>query len=274
MISIDARVLSNHNLLGDLWQLELAASEIPETIVPGQYVHLRLPESPEHMLRRPFTVHRVSVDEGECDSLTITYQVVGSLTALMSQLTDKDQVNLLGPLGQGWRLPVYSKRALLVAGGVGWASLAMAAGSLAAFSVQTHLLVGARNADYLKALAIGINERPYPLNLYGSAEQTGDSFIHYATDDGSLGHHGMNTELLEELLQSYEFDYIATCGPEAMQRIVALTAEDRGINCEVSLERRMACGLGACLSCTVLTKHGNQKVCTDGPVFNATEIIW
>ncbi|MCL2136781.1 MAG: dihydroorotate dehydrogenase electron transfer subunit [Coriobacteriia bacterium] len=274
MITADATIITNTNLTGDLWQAVLKVAEIPEMVVPGQYVHLQLKQRPEHMLRRPFSVHKVLVTDDEPDQLVITYQTVGQLTGHLAGLKPGETVNLLGPLGQGWRLPVRIKRALFVGGGVGWAALAMAAGSLSAFSVETHLLVGARNADYLEALSIGINDRSYPLNLYGSESEVGSSFIHLATDDGSTGHHGMNTELLDDLLDAYEFDYIATCGPEPMQRIVAMKAISLGISCEVSLERRMACGLGSCLSCTVATHKGNQKVCSDGPVFDAGEIIW
>ena len=272
MITESASVLSNTRLTANLWQIELAAQEIPELVVPGQYVHLSIPARAEHILRRPFSVHRVSVDVGDTNSLTLTYQVTGQLSQHMSELLPGDTCSLLGPLGQGWRLPARSKRALFVAGGVGWAALAMAAGSIAAFSVPTHILIGARNADYIAAFAPGIDARPYPLNLYGSEAETGQATVHIATDDGSLGHHGMNTELLAGVLEQYEFDYIATCGPEAMMEKVASLAFERGIACELSLERRMACGMSACLSCTVKTRSGSKKVCSDGPVFDAREI--
>ncbi|MCL2631736.1 MAG: dihydroorotate dehydrogenase electron transfer subunit [Coriobacteriia bacterium] len=274
MINANAKVVSNINLTGNLWQIVLAIDELPELVIPGQYVHLRLEQKAEHMLRRPFSVHRVAVTSEELTSLTLTYQVFGEFTQHMTGLVEGDSVDLLGPLGQGWRLPVRAKAALIVGGGVGWAALAMAAGSLPAFSVPTYLLVGARNADYLQALSVGINDRPYPLDSYGSAAELGASFIHLATDDGSLGHHGMNTELLEELCDNVEFDYIAACGPEPMLVKVAALALERGISCEVSLERRMACGMGSCLSCTVQTRSGSRKVCSDGPVFGAGEIIW
>jgi dihydroorotate dehydrogenase electron transfer subunit len=272
MITENARVLSNTRLTGNLWQIKLASPEIPELVTPGQYVHLSIPARAEHILRRPFSVHRVTAGTDEANSLTLTYQIAGQLSQHMSELGIGDECNLLGPLGQGWRLPARSKRALFVAGGVGWAALAMAAGSIAAFSVPTHILIGARNADYIAAFAPGIGDRSYPLNLYGSEAETGKATVHVATDDGSLGHHGMNTELLDELLDQFEFDYIATCGPEAMMDKVASLALARGINCELSLERRMACGMASCLSCTVKTKSGSRKVCSDGPVFDAREI--
>ena len=274
MIVADARVVTNTHLAEGLWHIEFQVEGIPESVIPGQYVHLRMTSRPEHILRRPFSVHRVFVDDREFDGLAITYQVVGEATARMTELKPGDTVDLLGPLGNGFKLPVRAKRALFVGGGVGWAPLAMAAGSIAAFGVETHLLVGARNADLVNALSVGVADRPYPLNSYGSPAETGASYIHIATDDGSLGFHGFNTELLEGLMDEYQFDYIATCGPEAMQCKVAEAALERGIVCEVSLERRMACGMGVCLSCTIMTTAGSQKVCSDGPVFNAAEMIW
>lgn len=97
---------------------------------------------------------------------------------------------------------------------------------------------------------------------------------HWATDDGSRGHHGFNTELLPELFGAYEFDYLATCGPEPMQRKAVEVAADAEVPIEVSLERRMACGIGACLSCVADTTEGRKRVCVDGPVFNGRDVSW
>ena len=92
------------------------------------------------------------------------------------------------------------------------------------------------------------------------------------TDDGSYGNTGVVTTLLPELLQRGDYDSIAVCGPSVMMERVAAIAAQHDIPCEVSLERRMACGLGACLSCAVNTKSGRRKVCKDGPVFSAAEV--
>lgn len=274
MISVDAKVLANMQLSGTLWYLELQAAELPELVVPGQFVQLQLTDDSQHVLRRPFSVYRIFSDDGAYNRLALLYQTVGAGTRALCGYGVGTTVNLVGPLGQGWRQPVYARRVLLVAGGAGWAALALAAGSFITFGVETHLLVGARNADYLQALNINGEARPYPLEEYGTPEQDGTIHLHLATDDGSLGFHGMNTELVPQLLENYEFDYIAACGPEPMMRIVAEAAILRGIVCEVSLERRMACGMGSCLSCSVQTAGGRRKVCTDGPVFGAGEVIW
>ena len=277
MISAGGQIVANRRLAGDLWQLILSVDKIPAIIQAGQYVHVALGAAGgEHLLRRPFSVQAVlgsgsgpgSVSGAQPSQIVITYQVVGSGTALLTSCLVGDTLGVLGPLGQGWRLPSGGagtgavRRALLVGGGVGWAPLAMAAEQLLSRGIETHSLVGARSRDYLEALGVA------------SLAEAGGLVAHYSTDDGSFGHHGFNVDLLDDLLDSAEFGYIAACGPEPMQAKVALAAAERGIACEVSLERRMACGLGVCLSCTVQTRSGNRKACVDGPVFDAQEVIW
>jgi dihydroorotate dehydrogenase electron transfer subunit len=98
--------------------------------------------------------------------------------------------------------------------------------------------------------------------------------VEVATDDGTAGDRGFVTAPVERLLQSERFDIVYTCGPEPMQRIVASIAEKAGVPCQVSLERLMGCGIGACLSCVVTTTDGLKRACVDGPVFSAEEVVW
>jgi len=266
-VLIDAFVCSNTRLTGELWQLIVKAPDIARTVQPGQFVHILLGNNSRHVLRRPLSVHAVFYDEtGEPDSLSFLYQVVGEGTSYLTTIDEGSTLNILGPLGQGWRVPQDARSILLVGGGVGWAPLAMLAEDYLQRGYVIHLLIGARNADYLNALE---NNRP----LVG-AYSPERCFLHLATDDGSLGFHGFNTELLDDLLGANSIDYIATCGPEPMQKIVAAQAAKRKIPCEVSLERRMGCGIGACLSCAVKTTGGVKRSCIDGPVFDAREVLW
>ncbi|MDR0308307.1 MAG: dihydroorotate dehydrogenase electron transfer subunit [Coriobacteriales bacterium] len=270
----DAIVDSNWQLAGDLWQLVLRSKSIPKQIEPGQFVHLRLGEKSEHILRRPLSVHDVFADQnGNFEYLSLVYQVVGEGTDYLTTFSKGDTLNLIGPLGRGWQPARGINSALLVGGGVGWVPLALLAGSLTAMGVEVHCLIGARNAEYYDALAGGADFRPYALRDTQGAD-TEKFFEHVATDDGSAGHHGFNTDLLEGLLAKYNFDYVATCGPEPMQSKVAAAAMAREIDCDVSLERRMACGVGACLSCAVDTVDGSKRACVDGPVFKAQEVVW
>ena len=266
-VVVDAFVCSNVRLTGDLWQLVANAPDIARTVQPGQFVHISLGDTSRHVLRRPLSVHAVlgSVT-GEPDSLSFLYQVVGEGTSYLTTIREGATLSLLGPLGQGWRVPQEAHKLLLVGGGVGWAPLAMLAEEYLQRGYVVHLLVGARNADYLNALV-----NPHVLADTYSPERC---FLHLATDDGSLGFNGFNTGLLDDVLSANNIDYIATCGPEPMQKVVAAQAAKRKIPCEVSLERRMGCGIGACLSCAVKTTGGIKRSCVDGPVFDATEVLW
>ena len=259
----DARVAVNRHLTGDLWQMVLDAPLIAAAVKPGQFVHLLLDDTSAHILRRPLSVHGVQpVDTPRPAQVSLLYQVVGQGTSLLATYAKGARVSLLGPLGRGWHLPPDARRVLLVAGGVGLAPLTMLMDTALKQGKEVHLLLGARTGDYVRAL------------LSSGHEGTHKGIEHIATDDGSLGYHGFNTSLLDALLSSHRFDYLATCGPEPMQRIVAQAALAHKIPCQVSLERRMACGLGACLSCVVDTTEGKKRACVDGPVFDAGEVCW
>lgn len=148
---------------------------------------------------------------------------------------------------------------MLVAGGLGAAPLGMLAEELARRGVAVTVAAGAPTEDRLVARE--------------HFERVARRVL-TATDDGSCGTPGFVTGVCESLLAEGGFDVVYTCGPEAMQRIVASQAAAAGIPCEVSLERLMACGIGACLSCVVHTASGLKRACVDGPVFSAEEILW
>jgi dihydroorotate dehydrogenase electron transfer subunit len=171
------------------------------------------------------------------------------------------KLDAIGPLGQGWSVPQDARRVLLVAGGIGLAPLQMLAAECAQRALHIEVALGAQRAEML------LCTKPF-------IESVTEENLHVVTDDGSLGRKGFVTDVARELLQHDAFDYVATCGPEPMQRIVAELAAAAGVPCEVSLERRMACGVGACLSCAVNTTRGSKRACVDGPVFDAREVLW
>jgi dihydroorotate dehydrogenase electron transfer subunit len=213
------------------------------------------------LLRRPFSV--AGTKEGE--HLLILYRVVGKGTAIMAETRKGERLSLLGPLGSGFELPKGKKPSLLVAGGIGIAPLLFLIQSMNSRSVQ--LMTGFGSADEI----IGIDE-------------VGDFPIHVsiATDDGTAGHAGPVTDLMEAFLRdrSPEKDALTifTCGPEAMLRKVAAMALERELSCQASFEAAMACGLGACQGCAIKASANERRayyhVCADGPVFPATAIDW
>ena len=182
----------------------------------------------------------------------IFYRVVGRGTEFLSTRKVGERLNILGALGNGFT-PSDGK-VLLVGGGMGLAPLLCAAEKF-----NSDVLIGGRNQS---EVIFWQEEFKY------FADE-----IFITTDDGSFGRKGFVTDLLPEVLATKNYASILTCGPEIMMRGVAKIAAEKNLPCEVSFEKRMACGLGACLSCSIDTVNGRRKVCKDGPVFNAREVF-
>ncbi|MBR3883878.1 MAG: dihydroorotate dehydrogenase electron transfer subunit [Bacteroidaceae bacterium] len=220
---------------------------------PGQFAELRVDETPSVMLRRPISVHSYDAEKNEIGFLI---QVVGDGTRWLGMLQKGDTVNVLLPLGNGFTIPEDSNaRLLLIGGGVGCAPLYGLAQELKRLGRNFAILIGARSAK----------------DLYRCNEYSALGRVEYTTEDGSCGEKGYVTN---HSIMSEKFDYIYTCGPKPMMMAVAKYAKEHGIGCEVSLENKMACGLGACLCCVEDTTTGNRCVCTDGPVFSIEELKW
>jgi dihydroorotate dehydrogenase electron transfer subunit len=247
-------VVRNERVAEGVGLLVLRAPRIAATVQPGQFVHLRISTDADFILRRPFSVHRTGADRIE-----VLYQVLGRGTREMSLRYPGDVMDAIGPLGSGWRVPEGTAHALLVAGGLGAAPLGMLAERLAAAGVAVSVAQGAPNAGRLVAR-----------DLFESAARR----VRFATDDGSVGERGFVTAVSARLLVEDRPDVVYVCGPEAMARAVAAQAAAAGVQCQVSLERLMACGIGACLSCVVTTTSGRKRACVDGPVFDAEEVCW
>lgn len=247
-------VLANERIAEGVGLLDMHAPHTAVSIAPGQFVHLRVSEGADFILRRPFSVHRA---DGE--RLEILYQVLGRGTRELSAKQPRDAMDLIGPLGHGWDMPEGLTHALLVAGGLGAAPLGMLAERLAERGVAVTVAQGAPTAQRLVART-----------LFQDVSRRYEA----ATDDGSTGAMGFVTALSDRLIASERPDIVYCCGPEAMQRIVAEQAAAAGVPCQVSLERLMACGVGACLSCVVSTHEGLKRACCDGPVFDASEVLW
>ena len=247
-------VVANDRVAEGVGLVVLHAPRTAATVLPGQFVHLRIATGADIILRRPFSVHRATSDRIE-----ILYQVLGSGTLRLAEKAVGAEMDLLGPLGHGWQTPEGASRVLLVAGGLGAAPLGMLAEQLAARGMAVFVAQGAPTGERLVAR-----------ELFERVARR----VEYATDDGSVGERGFVIVPVARLLAEERFDLVCTCGPEQMQRRVAALAADAGVPCQVSLERLMACGIGACLSCVVSTTTGLKRACVDGPVFDAREVMW
>ena len=224
-------------------------------MLPGQFVEVRVDDSPSTFLRRPISINNVDYDLNE---LHLLVACIGEGTRRLGKLTAGDTLNVMLPLGNGFTMPAdATKKHLLVGGGVGVAPLLFLGKSIKEQGGEPTFLLGARSAA--------------DLLLIEEFKKYGRVFI--TTEDGSEGEKGFVTN--HSVLQKEQFDFISTCGPKPMMMAVSKCAEKLNIECEVSLENKMACGLGACLCCVEKTKDkGNICICTEGPVINAKRLNW
>lgn len=225
---------------------------LPE-MLPGQFVEVRVDGSPSTFLRRPISINFVDRENNELWLLVAT---VGEGTKQLAKLKFGDVLNCVLPLGNGFTPAKTGEKVLLVGGGVGVAPLLYMGAEMKRQGIEPTFLLGARTADDLLMLPI--------FNMYGRAYVT--------TEDGSMGEKGFVTN--HSILSKEHFDRISTCGPTPMMKAAARYARQNNVDCEVSLENLMACGLGACLCCVEKTTEGNLCVCKDGPVFNIKKLLW
>ncbi len=234
--------------------LKLTHSEVLPKMLPGQFVEIRVDGSPKTFLRRPISINFVDYQANE---LRLLIAAVGDGTRTLAGLKAGDKLNCVLPLGNSFTLPENkSAKVLLVGGGVGVAPLLYFGKVLNDNGISPVFLLGARSAKDLLLLD--------EFRKYGEVCVT--------TEDGSVGEKGFVTN--HSVLQRVKFDQISVCGPKPMMQAVARFAHSEDVFCEVSLENKMACGVGACLCCVEGTKKGNLCVCKDGPVFNINDLSW
>ncbi|MCM1483294.1 MAG: dihydroorotate dehydrogenase electron transfer subunit [Muribaculaceae bacterium] len=253
---LDMEVTSNEALHSSYSLLKLipAYGRSLPPMQPGQFVQVRIDDSPATYLRRPISVNFVDERSGE---LWLLVRKAGEGTAHLMARRPGDVVNLILPLGNGFSCPPErARRTLLIGGGVGVAPLLYLGYRMKAAGFTPEFLLGARSkADLLE------------LEKFSEI-----GTVYVSTDDGSLGEPGVVTS--HSVLKSGGIDMIYCCGPMPMMKAVARAAREIGAACEVSLENVMACGVGACLCCVEKTVKGNVCVCTEGPVFNIDKLTW
>ena len=286
-------VTSNVEILPSIYLMWIEAPDIA-TAQPGQFITVRCED---FVLRRPFSMHQVSPNQ-----VAILFKAVGKGTLWLSERKVGDKVDVLGPLGNGFTIPSViarhevprqSRNLLLVAGGIGLAPLRF----LAQYASSQHsitLIQGASTA----AQSLTLNPSPFEGEGKGEGEKRSNlsplpSEIRLVsvTEDGSAGRKGMVTDVLPDFLDWA--DQVYACGPLNMYKTMAGLAlnpspskgegkgegekrseESKLKKCQISLEVRMGCGIGACYGCTINTKRGLRKVCRDGPIFELDDILW
>lgn len=246
------------------YMMRVYAPQLTRLAKPGQFVHVRCNKAADPLLRRPISLHGIDYQYG---TVSLLYQVVGQGTRLLAEMKTGDEIDIMGPLGRGFSVPDGIANVLVIGGGIGVAPLFPLVQALRHYQVKQTVLLGARTAGYV----IG-TEQLASLGIK----------VEVATDDGSLGHRGFVTDLAEKYIKLAKPDYFYACGPDPMLKQLLKIAGAAGLDGQVSLEERMGCGVGACLACVCKTKTGEaepardfeyKKVCTDGPVFGAGEVI-
>ncbi|MGN0892288.1 MAG: dihydroorotate dehydrogenase electron transfer subunit [Oligosphaeraceae bacterium] len=263
-LQVSALLLSQEHLQGAYWRMRLRSPEVCRLASPGQFVQLRLPALEGHILRRPFSI--CDVEDGE--TLTLVYKVVGAGTDSMTRLAPGASLDLLAPLGHGFSRPAPGRPLVLLGGGYGCAAMLFTARRRREEGADAPLvLLGARSQGDI------LLEREF--RSLGCP-------VEISTDDGSLGLQGRITLLLETALRKAPDAFLQACGPMPMLKAVSqMAAQAPQAQCEVSLDERMCCGVGACFGCVVKARDASSpegwrylRSCKEGPVFPAEDLLW
>ena len=264
-------VTGNVEVAPDCWRLEIRCPDLARAAQPGQFIMLRCRQGLDPLLSRAFSICDIVEEDGEPVGIVVLQVVIGVGTGALAKRVEGEEIGVLGPLGNPYDLGSADEHMVMVAGGIGAAPFLMVARALRRRSPDQRVtyLVGARDADHIylaeEIAALGCE-------------------IGVATDDGSLGHHGFVTQLLEPLLQPGV--RVLACGPNPMFQSLAtqvFAARESGLEfpCQVSTEESMPCGYGACAGCVVPLRSDSHpdgyrygKSCVEGPVFPVEAIRW
>ena len=252
----DFEVVSNREIAQGIFSLVISAPKLASALKPGQFVNIAVPGDASSLLRVPLSYYRADAEAG---TVEIWYAVVGDDTRRLSQMGPGSTSDLLGPGGHGWNVPADCNRVLLVAGGIGVPPVLCLAEELSRRGIAFDVCVGAACADRV----VGLEE----FKAAGAGE------LVLCTDDGSAGQKGFVTDPAAKMLGLGRYGYVASCGPAVMMQKVSQAAAENDVYCEVSLERMMSCGFGACNTCNVETVDGMKGACMCGPVFDASKVV-
>lgn len=263
---VRTRVVANDRIAQDTGKVRIDAPELAARIRPGQFVMLRLGERTDPLLGRPFALYDVVGD-----GIEVVYLAVGKMTRRLLEARPGEPVEVWGPLGNGFDPLDGVKHVGLVAGGIGQTPFLAYARQL--LGQRGYGGEAAKKTVERVTLFWGARSRAF---LYGRDEfRAAGGELLLATDDGSEGHRGYVTQLLE---RSDLPDHLVGCGPEPMLHALRAVAARARVPCQVSLETPMACGVGVCFSCVVKVKTDDgwdyKRCCVDGPVFDAAKLVW
>ncbi len=244
-----AKLIKKEETAENIFDFVLECPQLAEKAKAGQFAHIAVPGK---TLRRP-----ISICDADERNIRIVFQIKGEGTEILSKSKVGDFIDILAPLGHGFDIP-KGKRIAFVGGGIG----------------VPPMLFSAKQADDAVAV-LGFRNKKAVILTEDFKKVCSEVFV--ATDDGSFGIHGFTSDILRNIIN--DIDMVCACGPMPMLKVIAEICKEHNKPCQVSLEERMGCGIGACLvcACKTLDKDGNiehSHVCKKGPVYNAEEVVW
>lgn len=246
-------IIKKRELVDGIYDFTILCEEVASISKPGQFVHISVPG---YFLRRPISICEIDKEKG---TIRLVVQVRGNGTEAMSHLNEGEKMDLLGPLGNGFSVNSANDSVILIGGGIGTPPMLALAD---VYKENARVITGFRTKD---------------LSILGKDFKNTGAQLLECTDDGSLGRKGFVTDLLLEEIKNNKPKIVYACGPMIMLKGISEICRENNIECEISLEERMACGVGACLGCAVrLNRDGNEfygHVCKDGPVFSSKEVV-
>jgi dihydroorotate dehydrogenase electron transfer subunit len=284
MIQVTSKIVSNKRMTENCWRVALDSPQIASEVKPGQFIHVKAGGKSGPLFRRPFSVFRHVPLKGDHLGIEIVYKVIGTGTSVMTGLRKGDSLDLIGPLGRGFELDRSKSVQVVIAGGTGAACLFLLSEEISKAGLPLKVLLGAdtKTSVLLKKEYASLN---------------GEVMV--STDDGTYGFHGFVTQMLDQGLREGKIStdcVVYSSGPEPMLKALASVCQKYRIPAQVSVERHMMCGIGACLACVCkvdpdhISKNrdlgsshiqsipdrefGYALVCKDGPVFDMNEVIF
>ncbi|MCD6218349.1 dihydroorotate dehydrogenase electron transfer subunit [bacterium] len=256
MLRENAEIISNDNIGAELFSMRVKSSAIARNWRPGQFVHILPPVNTGKppMLRRP-----ISILASQNDEFEFIYRVAGEGTSLISQMKPSDTLDIIGPLGNGFdNIPDSQGLHILIGGGVGAPPMIALARLLHEKKLDVEFYQGAKDASDL---------------ILNNEMENSEFKYHVTTEDGSIGHKGLVIDILPE--NTKQIAAVYACGPIGMMKAILKWRDNAGFPYFVSIENKMACGIGVCLGCSAPTVDGKYiRTCIDGPVFNADILDW
>jgi dihydroorotate dehydrogenase electron transfer subunit len=284
MIQTISNVVSNKKVTETCWRVVLDSPQIAAEVKPGQFIHVKISGEGGPLFRRPFSVFRRVDLKGGSVGIEIVYKVIGTGTRQMTDLKKGDTMDVIGPLGHGFEWNREKPVQVVVAGGTGAACMFLLAEDISKAGLELKVLLGADTKTSL------LMQKEY---------KSLKAEMMISTDDGSYGYHGFVTQMLSEAFEKGKISsncVVYATGPEPMLKSLAPVVKKYQISTQVSMERHMMCGIGACLACICKVdpsniskrkeleashiqldagkEYGYGLVCKDGPVFNLDEVIF